>query len=157
MVMGLNPQPIIDAVGAEEEVCALQMEMMWAFGLRLNEAIQIQPEVSDKGTYIHVTRGTKGGKSRDVKFSGIPERAAWQRDVLDRAKAWAKKHNPKGILAIPGISLQQMRYRLLYLATKHGVSKGKLGITLHGLRHQFGCDLFKELSGMPAPVRCVSR
>lgn len=149
--LGVDPVPIITAIRKVEPVVASNLEMMWAFGLRVNESVQIQPAASDKGDYLIIHRGTKGGKLREVKFSGEPARRAWQRDILERAKALADKH-PKGVLAIKGLSLLQMKNRLRYQVASHGIKKEGLGITPHGLRHQFGTDLFRELSGLPAPV-----
>lgn len=151
MDMGIDPWPIIEAVRAEEEICGSNMELMLVLGARLNESVQDQPKDSDKGDYFLLLRGTKGRKTRSVPYSTDPERRALQMEVLQRAKLLAAKH-PKGLLAIPGLSLKQMKDRLEYVVAKHGVSKAGLGITLHGLRHQYATDLFRELTGMPAPV-----
>lgn len=149
--LGIDPVPVIAAIASDEPVVASNLEMMWAFGLRVNESVQLQPGPSDKGAYLTVHRGTKGGKLREVKFSGDPARAAWQRECLERAKLLAGKH-PKGVLAIRGLTLLQMKSRMRYLVRSRGITKDGLGITPHGLRHQFGTDLFKEMSGLPAPV-----
>jgi len=148
---GVDPAPIMKAIGQEEPVVECQMEMMEGYGLRPNEVAQIVPADSDKGDHLMIWRGTKGGKERRINFSTIPEKAAEQRRILDKAKQLAS-HHPKRILAIPGLSLLEMKNRMLYLARKHGVSRDGLGITLHGLRHQFACNLFTELTGLPAPV-----
>lgn len=150
--LGIDPIPIIKKIAEEEPVVACALAMMYAFGLRVNESVQIQPRLSDKGTYLLVHRGTKGGKLREVPFSTNPERAAYQNEVLTWAKELADKHR-KGVLALPYMNLLQMKNRLRYLVRIHGISKdGTLGVTPHGLRHQFGTDLFKELTGLPAPV-----
>lgn len=148
---GFDPVPIINAVRADEPVIASNLEMMWAFGLRVNESVQIQPGLSYKGDYLTIHRGTKGGKLREVKFSDEPAKRAWQHEILERARVLADKH-PKGVLSIKGCSLLQMKDRLRYVVRAHGISKDGLGITPHGLRHQFGTDLFRDLSGLPAPV-----
>lgn len=149
--MGIDPAPLIEAIRKVEPVVASNLEMMWGFGLRVNEAVQIQPAASDKGDYLLVHRGTKGGKVREVKFSALAEKCAWQRQILERAKVLANKH-PKGVLAIKGMDLQHMKHRVSYVCRQHGVAKAGLGITLHGLRHQFGTSLFTDLCGLPAPV-----
>ena len=149
--LGVDPKPLIDAIREEEPVVGAQLDMMLAFGLRVNESVQIEPADSDAGVHLSVHRGTKGGKRRKVKFSDDPEKAEWQRRVLANAKSLAAKH-PRRRLAIRGLTLKQMKERQRYLVRKHGASKSVLGITPHGLRHQFGTDLFKDLTGMPAPV-----
>jgi site-specific recombinase XerC len=148
---GVDPDPIIAAIGIEEPVVAAQMQLQLEFGLRANESVQIIPADSDKGDHIMVWRGTKGGKGRRTNFSSNPEKRAAQRHALAKARELASLH-PKRCLAIPGLSLRDMKNRMLYLARKHGVRRDDLGITLHGLRHQFASDLFTELTGLPAPV-----
>jgi len=149
--LGIDPKPIIAAVWKDEPVAGSCLEMMWAFGLRFNETVQNQPRLSDKGEYLSIWRGTKGGRMREVPFSTIAEKRAWQHEVLERAKALADKH-PKGTLSVRGLTLIQMKNRLRYLVRRYGVSKKELGISPHGLRHQFGTDLFRDLTGLPAPV-----
>lgn len=150
--LGVDSASVIAAAAAEDAVCGVQMEMMLLWGLRLNEAVQLQPRVSfdHGGQFLLVHRGTKGGKTRQVRLSPDDAVRARQLEVLGRAFELADKH-PKGILAIPGLRLDQMKRRLLGLASKHGVNKAALGVTLHGLRHQFANDLFKVLTGLPAP------
>ena len=85
--LGIDSAPVIAAVAAEEAVCGVQMEMMLLWGLRLNEAVQLQPRVSfdHAGQFLLVYRGTKGGKSRKVKLSPDDAVSARQLEVLDRA------------------------------------------------------------------------
>lgn len=149
--MGYDARTIIEGVSQENAIAGCLLDCMWAFGLRVNEAVQLQPSVSDKGSYITVYRGTKGGKLREVPFSKDPAKRAWQHSVLETAKLLASAH-PKGVLAEKGLKLAQMKNSLRHVLKKHGVCKKGLGITPHGLRHQFGTDLFKELTGLPAPV-----
>jgi site-specific recombinase XerD len=126
-------------------------ELMWAFGLRFSEALQLEPVASDKSTYLLVYRGTKGGRHRQVAYSSSPAREAWQREVLERAK---QRCTRRGTLAPVHYTLAQakeaLRYRLRRLGIHNG--EGGLGITPHGLRHQFGTDSFQEITGLPAPV-----
>lgn len=140
---------------AGHEVIAIQLEMMYAFGLRTAESMGIRPRESEQetgGTGLAITRNTKGGKHRVVYFFQRDlEFARYQRDVLERAKALADLH-PAKILAIPGLTLKQMKNRFRWVMRKFGIDKKGLGITPHGLRHQFACDLFRDVSGLPAPV-----
>jgi integrase len=149
--LGIDPCSIINAIAKEEPVCGIWLELEWRFGFRLNEVVQVQPARSLKGEFILIERGTKGGKTRQVPFSSNPERAALQRAVFERAIKMAEKL-PKGILTIRGRNLEQAKSRMEYLMRKYGATKDQLGITGHGLRHQFACDLFKDLTGLPAPV-----
>jgi hypothetical protein len=42
------------------------------------------------------------------------------------------------------------------LLKKHGFTKKNLGVTAHGLRHQYMQNLYKQLTGSDSPVREVS-
>lgn len=149
---GVDPLPIIEAIRPEHPVVASQLDLCLWFGLRKNEATQARPGEMDKGTFIEVIDGTKGGKPRSVDFSSDPEVAAKQREVLDRAKEVASKHSKKGILTIQGLTLRQMRNHINYVLRKFKITQKDLGVTQHGLRHQYGCDLFQARAGVPAPA-----
>ncbi|MDV7390975.1 integrase domain-containing protein, partial [Arthrospira platensis SPKY1] len=102
----------------------------------------------DEGSKLVVLRGAKGGRPRTVDFDTDPAVAEWQRDVLERAKKIAQRH-PKRRLALPGLTLQQSRRRY-YLAMEHfGITQKELGVTSHGLRHQFAARRFEALAGLP--------
>lgn len=149
---GVDPLPIIEAIRPEHPVVASQLDLCLWFGLRKNEATQARPGEMDKGTFIELIDGTKGGKPRSVDFSSDPEVAAKQREVLDRAKEVASKHSKKGILTIQGLTLRQMRNHINYVLRKFKITQKDLGVTQHGLRHQYGCDLFQARAGVPAPA-----
>ena len=148
---GIDAAALIEAVRAQHPVVASQLDLCLWFGLRKNEALQIRPHEADCGTHVNVVEGTKGGKPRSVRFSAEPARAQQQRAVLERAKQLAARH-PRGILAIPALRLQQSRNHVNYVLRKFAITRKQRGITQHGLRHQFGCDLFTELTGLPPPV-----
>lgn len=149
---GVEPMEVIARVReGGDELVACQLEMMLVFGLREMETVQIQPADADQGDSISVTRGTKGKKPRTVRFSRIPEQAAFQREVLDRAKELARSH-PRGELAKSGLSHVQAIDMLNNRMKRYCITQQAMGVTPHGLRHQFGLDLFREISGLPAPV-----
>ena len=148
---GIDALALIESIRMQHPVVASQLDLCLWFGLRKNEALQIRPKEADCGTHLNVVEGTKGGKPRSVAFSSAPTKAQQQRAVLARAQQLAA-HHPRGILAIPGLRLQQSRNHVSYVLRKFAITRKGLGITQHGLRHQFGCDLFTELTGLPAPV-----
>lgn len=76
---------------------------------------------------------------------------AWQRDVLDRAKIHALR-NRKGTLSIEGKRLDQSKSIFYYQCRKAGITQGKLGVTAHGLRHQYAGRRYAQITGMGAPV-----
>lgn len=154
--LGHDPIAIIEEIRAAGYIVeASNFEMMYGWGCRFVESIGVRPHESERetnGAGLAITRNTKGGKHRVVYYFNVDlEFAKYQKEVLERAKALADKH-PKKILAIPGLKLSQMKNRLNWVARKFGLTKNALGITAHGLRHQFACDLFRDVCGMPAPV-----
>jgi hypothetical protein len=60
--------------------------------------------------------------------------------------------HPKGEVGWPGLTLEQCMNRFQNIVTSCGITKADLGIVPYGLRHQFATDLFKDLTGLPAPV-----
>lgn len=142
---------VVERIRQECEVTAKQLEMQFAFGLRTNESIQIIPTQSDRGDVLSVLRGTKGGMPREVRFDNDEVIARWQREVLEQAKLIAAGH-PKGTLSIPGKSLAQSKSYFYYLVRKHGIRKDGLGVTAHGLRHQFAARRYRQITGHDTPV-----
>lgn len=148
---GHDVDGLFEKVRQDDPLAHCWFELMLHFGLRRREVLCLQPQVCWKGTFLHVFRGTKGGKRRDVPLFKEPQRRAKQIEVIERAIQFAKLH-PKGEMGVPGLTLEQSLERLSTVCRKHGITKSALGIVPHGLRHQFGCDLLTDHSGLPAPV-----
>lgn len=146
--LGIDPGELIRKVAEQDLLVAIQLELQWAFGLRVMETLQIEPSVSDEGSKLVVLRGAKGGRPRTVDFDTDPAAAEWQRDVLERAKKIAQRH-PKRRLALPGLTLEQSRNRFYYVVRQFGITQKELGVTSHGLRHQFAARRFEALAGLP--------
>ncbi len=142
---------VLEKVRQECEVTAIQLEMQLAFGLRMLESIQLIPSQSDRGQVLSVLRGTKGGMPREVRFDDDEEIARWQRDVLERSKLIAA-NSRKGTLSIPGKTLAQSKAYFYYRIRKHGICRDGLGVTAHGLRHQFAARRYRQVTGFDTPV-----
>ncbi|MCX5544647.1 integrase domain-containing protein [Paraburkholderia sp. CNPSo 3076] len=124
---------------------AVQLKLQVAFGLRVEESFLLRPveAVKDAGL-LGVTRGTKGGREREVP---IEVKIA----VLEEA---ARLANPRTGSTIPeDRSLEQWRDRYYYVLERHGITKSGLGVTSHGLRHQYLQELYEKTSGVPAPIK----
>jgi len=124
-----------------------QLNLMGAFGLRIQEAVMINPELADHGDSLIVEAGTKGGRARIV-----PIRTPEQRKVLDAAKLLAQR-SKRGSMCPPHKKVEQAIRRIYYIADKLGITKQNLGVTPHGLRHQYANDRYEEISGNPSAVR----
>ena len=116
----------------------MSLEVQAAFGLRREEALKLRPCVADQGDVLALQASwTKGGKARTV-----PIRTDAQRAVLARAKALAGA----GSLIPPHRSyIQQLKIYERHTADA-GLSK------LHGVRHAYAQERYRELTGRLAPA-----
>lgn len=135
----------LEFIQHHDKYVAIQLELQRAFGLRMKEAALIKPHMADKGSYLAINWGTKGGRDRVV-----PIQNDYQRDVLMRAKS---------ILANPGHSMtpndfnfKQWKNHYYYICRQAGISR-KDGITSHGLRHERLNEIYQEITGQLSPVK----
>lgn len=138
----------IEEARTHDKWVAAQLHLISAFGLRVREAIMIKPRAADHGTQLRVEDGTKGGRTRLV-----PIRTNDQRQALEAAKEISMA-TARGNMCQPGKTVAQAIRRLYYIADeKLGISKEQLGVTPHGLRHEYANDRYEEVSGHPSAVR----
>ena len=144
-----------------DPLIALRVELCYRFGLRAKESGHLRPHLAviARGQadptyaqawptaefFLHVKDGTKGGRPRDVPI--VTEE---QRDVLERAKAAVL---PGQFVGEAGRTAQQNRRRFYYVLERCGITKAKLGIVSHGLRHERANDEYRQLTGMDSTVR----
>tara|TARA_R110001592_G_scaffold363287_1_gene683211 strand:- start:1427 stop:2296 length:870 start_codon:yes stop_codon:yes gene_type:complete len=117
----------------------MSLQLQAAFGLRREEALKIKPRQADEGHEIRLQASwTKGGKERTV-----PIRTEAQRQLLEQAKALAG-----GGSLIPANKQYIQQVRIYERQTANaGLSK------MHGLRHSYAQNRYKELTGWAAPNR----
>jgi len=152
---------VVETVAAIDPRVAAQLALLLAFGLRRKEAVMFMPHsavvssesvptsqhASDRyAVFLRIKRGTKGGRLRFVAIRNDD-----QRSTLDLALLFAP--HPSSHLGHPGLSLKQSLKRFDNVMQKAGITKRQLGVTAHGLRHQFAHDFHVELTGVQAPVR----
>lgn len=145
---------------AIDQRAAAALMLMRAFGLRVKEAYMLRPNVaviegrmmvikSDAWTledYLAVVRGTKGGRKRMVPVDTDEKRAA-----LEFAKALTRSTQES--VGGPTRSLAQVKRRHYYVMELLGVTKGALGITSHGLRHEYASERYQKFADAPSPIR----
>ena len=122
----------------KSEHVRLSVEMQRAFGLRREEAMKVRVAWADRGTYLKLEGSwTKGGRERS-----IPIRTQAQRDLLDRVRALTGSGSliPSGSTYIEHLKLYENQ------TAAAGLEK------LHGLRHAYAQERYKELTGWAAPV-----
>lgn len=151
---------VLKQVEACDPVVGLQLEVMMAFGLRRKEAVMFSPALSEvpaaalpanaqPGQYlafVRIKRGTKGGR---VRFTAI--RNDEQRRALERALRAAP--HPGQHIGKPGQDLKKALDRFTYVLRRCKVTQREMGVTGHGLRHEFAADLYFELAEVPAPIK----
>ena len=148
---GVDASAIIALMEEENPQEALLFELELCFGLRVNEALSYRPMESERVDGIMVNLGTKGGKGRFVPFLKDPVKAARQRDVQNRARAWAQKH-PKGEMGYVRMSIEEARTKYYHELRKYRINKKDMGVSSHGLRHEFAADYFEDLTGHRPPA-----
>ena len=121
----------------KDEYVRMSLRLQQAFGLRREEALKIQPRWADRGDQLQLKASwTKGGRERTV-----PIRTQEQRSLLEQAKRLAGFGSliPRGRQYI-----EQLRIYERHTANA-GLSK------MHGLRHAYAQQRYRELTGWPAP------
>ncbi|MGG2041483.1 integrase domain-containing protein [Burkholderia gladioli] len=141
----------VDAVGKIEEIAgtcpctAVQLKLQAAFGLRVEESFMLRPvEAVRNPRTLTVTRGTKGGRPREVPI---------ERKIAILEEAARLSNGVTGSTIPTGRTLKQWRDWYYYVLAKHGVTKGGIGVTSHGLRHQYLQTLYEQIAEVPAPIK----
>ena len=88
----VDPLVLIDKLRKVDPIVAMQLELQWGFGLRVEESMLLRPaqafmEALDRLT-VHIEYGTKGGRPRETTVDDVA-----QIDVLERATQLARGLN----------------------------------------------------------------
>ena len=114
------------------------LELQRAFGLRREECLKFQPHFADRGDKLVLKASwCKGGRERE-----IPIRSEAQRDVLNQAHRLVGKGSmiPSGRSYVQQVKLYE---RQTAAAGLH---------RMHGLRHAYAQERYRELTGWAAPA-----
>jgi site-specific recombinase XerC len=143
---GIVPDAKIAEVASFDCYVGCQLLMALRFNLRVKEAIMCPPHTAEVDGHLEVKRGTKGGRLRFVPIDTPEKRAA-----LEAAKRCVESKSAH--LGRPGKTLEQNLERFRYVMRKFGITKTMLGVTPHGLRHEYANDRYEEFAGVASPVR----
>lgn len=116
----------------------VSLELQRAFGLRREECLKFQPYLADKGDRLVLKASwCKGGRERE-----IPVRTERQRQVLNQAHRLVGRGSmiPGGHSYVEQVKLYERQ------TAAAGLHK------LHGLRHAYAQERYKELTGRAAPA-----
>jgi integrase len=143
-VHGVSPEDTIRRAAETDVRFAAMLALSHQFGLWRMEVIQIVPHAADCGSFLDVQRGSKNGRKRVVPIE-TPE----QREALDAAKRLCKTRERLGW---PERSLDESVRRYKYLCEKIGITREGLGVTTHGLRHDYVHREVSAIAGVMVPV-----
>jgi integrase len=142
---GVIPDAKIAEVSAFDAYVGCQLLMALRYNMRVREAIMCIPHAAEIDGQLEIKRGTKGGRQRFVPIDTPEKRAA-----LEAAKALVASG---AHLGRPGRTLKQNLRRFRYVMQRFGITKADLGVTAHGLRHEYANDRYQQFAGTPSPVR----
>jgi site-specific recombinase XerD len=144
---GVDLGQTIQNIYQYDERVAVQLLYCLAFGMRVSESACSKPHQADLGDRIQVAWGSKGGRYREVTIDDPV-----QRSVLELMKAYTFKETQS---TIPSrYNLKKWLSHFYYVIRVYGdLTKKDLGVTPHGLRHEFAINMYEFLSGLAAPVR----
>lgn len=142
---GIDLEAVFAKVRLECPLTELHLRLERVFGLRQTEALSLHPIESDRGHELALSRGTKGGRFRTVPIDTLEKR-----QLIEQAKAVADKG---GSIGHRGLTLEQAQNRHAYVVRKFGLTKKRLGVTPHGLRHGYAVERYEKASGLSAPVK----
>lgn len=149
---GVDPQKIIAKACALDERLGVMVALQDAFALRMKEAIEMRPAycLVDSGKAIEIYEGTKGGRLRRIDLD-----SDYKREVFEWARRVAAADRG-GRVRWPNRTWKQARrYYYYLLAEKLGVNIKEMGVSSHGLRHQYAQDKYQDVSGQPPPISGV--
>lgn len=122
-----------------DERIRCSLELQAAFGLRRAESLKFMPKWADLGDKIRLKdTWCKGGRPRTIPITK-PEQQA----VLEKAKLLAGN----GSMIPPDKTYVQWLNRFTGLCQRAGICN------VHGLRHNYAQNLYRELTGWKCPKR----
>jgi integrase len=146
---GVDAAAKIGEIAATDINVAMQLKLQATFGLRVEESFMLRPsEAVRDADFLAVVRGTKGGRAREVPLE-------FKFNVLEEAARLANPYT--GSMMPHGRTKTQWKDHYYYVLKCHGVTEGGLGVTSHGLRHQYLQQLYERLTNVSAPIKGASK
>ena len=142
---GMKLEDKLALIAAKDRYVAIPLELQRAFGLRMKEAALLKPHRADKGTYLAVNWGTKGGRERVLSIQ-----TPYQQAVLQRAKGLVEK--PTDSMVPAAYDFKSWKNHYYYFCHEAGISR-KEGITSHGLRHERLNEHYQMITGQLSPIK----
>lgn len=148
----IDVQALIEKVARFDKHVGIQLALQLAYGLRRQESMMLIPasayvELNGQRLLL-IDRGAKGNRERIVKR--YLDNDADMR-IFELAKLLS--NNKTGSTIPRDKTLSQWINYYKSVMRKFGITKAELGVTSHGLRHQFLNDLYEILTGVPSAAR----
>ncbi len=140
----------IEEVTQYDQRVGVILELCLVMGLRISESTKFRPKESIADDHVNILRGAKNGRSRTIQIED-GHVGALQREVLEKAIALVSPRSPSMIPADQ--TFASYRDHIYYVCRKFGITSSMLGVTPHGLRHEYAVAYFERYSGEKAPVR----
>lgn len=141
----INVMEKIRGVAAIDARVAMVLELMYAFGLRLKEAMLLRPHLALKQGILDVNRGTKGGKHRVTE-----KLAVVQHDVITTARAFARTRLSS---MIPDERSFVSYRKHIYRVCNQAQIGRRFGLVPHGLRHEYANEKYTEITAYKSPIK----
>lgn len=140
---GVDVERLMQEATELDERFGCMLRLQHVFGLRVRESLELCPlrDASHDGRSLDIVNGTKGGRFRRVPILTEEQRAvlAWAKDLVMKGRGKRMRWD--------GLTYKQANDRFYHLAEKLGITKERLGITPHGLRHGYAQRRVKSLTG----------
>jgi integrase len=148
---GAEAVTLIKKVTERDARVGIMLELGVAFGLRVKEALLLQPHKDDHGDRVHIRKGSKGGRQRYIDLEEPGVLRDYQRSVLEQAKAIIER---AGTSMIPdGSSFVSYRNHVYYVLHSEGIGRARNGVSFHGLRHEYAVAYYEKQTGVTSPVK----
>jgi integrase len=136
------------AVQEEEPRIAIILLLQALFGLRIKEAIMLQPKRANSNVCLDILKG-RGAKGNRVRQ--IPIENGAQREALKLAETFICSSS--GSMIPEHYELKAWMNHVYYILRKHNVDR-KNGLTTHGLRAGYAMEVYEAFTcgGVP-PIR----
>ncbi len=142
---GVDVAALVEKLRQLDPHVAIQFELQRMFGLRVRESWLLRPIAADRGEYLDIAWGTKGGRHRTHPISTTE-----RRELLERAKQMVNKMS--GSMVPQNYKLEQWGNHYYYILKRAGVCR-KNGFTSHSNRHEAANEYYQELTGSPSPIK----
>lgn len=144
---GLDFEAIYDQARQLNPRVACQLALCREFGLRVQESWRFRPHLAVRNGFVHVLWGGKGGRKRTLSTP----LTAKQEALLEIAKTFAATEAES--MVPRGLSLRSWKSIFYGVTKKIGLTRKRLGVTPHSLRHSYANCEYERVTSRLSPVQ----